>query len=233
MLLTSMRYLQENFAHQIETILIEGKNYKSASQAYNCGLSCCQIKDKDILIFVHQDIAFKDSRFLKRIVKEFTSNENQLIGVAGMSPERKTISNLKYLNTGEYITRERVKSTTEVLSLDECMFSMTGKMYNNIRFDEKTCSHWHLYAVDFCYEAKRKYGTKSRVIPEQVFHKYDNYGGLYTDSYFLRTMWKMIRKYRKDYDMIYTPCYIISTQPLKAIIKLIKTYIKNILRNLI
>lgn len=67
----------------------------------------------------------------------------------------------------------QLKEKTEVESLDECCFAMTKKIYNKVRFDEETCSHWHLYAVDFCYEARRKIELKSYVIPELIYHKYD------------------------------------------------------------
>lgn len=38
----------------------------------------------------------------------------------------------------------------------------------------------------------------------------------------------MTKKYRKNYSFIFTPCYIISTSPVKALAKLTKSAIKNL-----
>ena len=155
-------------------------------------------------------------------------NPNQILGVAGMPKGGRTISNLKYLKTGKYITTTQVAEKTEVHSLDECYFAMTKELYFKMKFDEQTCSHWHLYAVDFCYEARRKYGIKSYVLPESIYHKMDGASGLSTDIHFLWTMFKMTRNYQKEFNIIYTPCYIVSTYYPKTIFKLCRSILKNL-----
>jgi len=206
--------------------------YKSCAEAYNLEL---KKKDEilgDILIFCHQDIAFENKDFILRIINELNDNPNQILGFAGMPANGRTISNLRYLVSKQYITRTQLMVKTEVCSLDECCFAMTKELYKKIRFDEHTCTHWHLYAVDFCYDARRKLGVKSYVLPENIYHKYDGTKGLYTDGKFLYTIWRMTRKYYKDYTMIYTPCYIVSTSFIPCVTKIAKTLVRNIITSM-
>lgn len=215
----------ENVKRNLRLIDNSDYKYSSCAQAYNANL-----KDvcSDILIFCHQDIDLDDDKLQKRIICELIDNPNQILGVAGMTKEGKTVSNLKYRKTGKYITATQITEKTEVYSLDECCFAMTKDMYLKLKFDEYTCSHWHLYAVDFCYEAKRKYGIKSYVLPESIYHKMDGSSGLSTDRYFLWTIFKMTRKYHREFQRIYTPCYIVSTFWPKTILKLSRSLLKNI-----
>lgn len=156
-------------------------------------------------------------------------NTNRILGVAGMNPGGSTISNLRYRNDNSYITRQRVSNPTIVASLDECLFAVSKSLLSKLKFDEVSCFHWHLYAVDICYEAVRSFRTEIMVIPESIYHKeYER--GLTSDKYFLRTMWKLTRKYRHDFLTIDTPCYHVSTHPVSAMVRLIKTYLRNIIK---
>lgn len=215
------------------TLLIDNtqRAYKSYAEACNYEIKKHINEIGDILIFLHQDIAFDNDIFQNRIIQELQSIPNQLVGFAGMPSTGKTISNLKYQLTKQYITTTQIREKTEVLSLDECIFAMCKNLYLKLLFDEKTCTNWHLYAADICYEAKRQLGIKSYVLPESIYHKYDGTTGLYVDRYFLWTMWKMVRKYRHDYDIIYTPSYIVSTQRHTALLKFIRSIIRNLIRH--
>lgn len=205
--------------------------YVSCAQAYNKELQKHQDILGDILIFLHQDIAFDNDAFLQRITTELVANPNQILGFAGMSSEGKVYSNLKYEKTKQYITKAHLNDKKEVLSLDECCIAMTKELYQKIYFDDIVCSHWHLYAVDFCYTARCKFGVKSYVLPEVIFHKYDGSSGLTTDGYFLFTMWKLARKFHRDVSTIYAPCYITSTRIIPCVIRIMKSLLGNALRN--
>lgn len=204
--------------------------YSSCANAYNSELQLHSDELNGILVFVHQDIAFDDSKWIERITEELCNNPNQILGFAGMLKTGKTVSNMRYQKTKELITSTQLSKKTEVESLDECCFAMTKELYMRVRFDEGTCDHWHLYAVDFCYEAKRKLGIKFYVLPEMIYHKYDGTSGLYVDSHFLWGMWKMTRKYCHDFAFIYTPCYITSTSWYIAILKLMRSLLRNIVK---
>lgn len=184
----------------------------------------------DILVFCHQDIAFDDTTLWERAEKEFLANPNQILGVAGVLHTGRVVSNLKYLDSMEYITRLQIQEKTQAESLDECLFMIPKRLYDILHFDEYVCHHWHLYAVDYCYAARTLFGIKSYVLPESIYHKVNAERGLTTDNHFLKSIWRMCGKYRKTFPVIYTPCYIVSTDPFRATIKIMRTFIKNLIK---
>ena len=216
----------EKYVH----ILIDNRKgqYTSAAQAYNNTIKNDNMND--VVVFCHQDIAFKNTLLWEHAEEEFKRNPSQMLGVAGMSSEGMTVSNLKYFDSDCYVTKCQVSGTTEVKALDECCFMIPRQLLTKLSFDEATCPSWHLYAADFCYAARTLYGINSYVLPDEIYHKKTNMGGLYTDNSFLRSIWRMTRKYHHVYPIIYTPCYIVSTNPIKATVKLSRTFIKNLLR---
>lgn len=212
-----------------EILLIDNtKNkYSSCSEAYNKELSEHDLDG--ILIFVHQDIAFDNLLFEKRIVKELTENPNQILGFAGMPAKGGVVSNLRYYRTKGYITQRRIADKTECMAVDECCFAMTANLYRRLGFDEQVCFHWHLYATEICYNAYSQYGTKTYVLPEEIYHKQSDGGGLQCDWYYLRTLWRLAAKYRASFQEIRTPCYIASTNPFALSLKISRTAVKNLL----
>lgn len=207
------------------------KVFRSAAEAYNTIISSNLNILTSVLVFLHQDIAFDNDEFCKRLVCELHSNPEQLLGFAGMSQCGRTVSNLKYWRNKHFITKSQIKEKTEVYSLDECCFALTKELFLRLYFDQYVCNNWHLYAVDLCYEAKRKFGIKSYVLPEVIYHKQEEgSGGLYVDSFFLQTLWRMTRKYRRDFTVLHTPCIHIQTNLLLAALKILKSYLKVIYR---
>lgn len=210
-------------------------NFKSAANAYNEVLKCPKKYGFDeiseYLLFVHQDIYLEDCEFLLKIEKKLKSLPQSILGLAGITKEGKVYSNLKYRNTNQFITNRQLSDQLEVESVDECCFALSKQLWENVRFDETVCYHWHLYAVEFCYNAKKLFGSKSYILPYSCFHKYSSDNGLETDSYFLNTMWKLIKKHKNHFNKIFAPCYIVSTNYYNAIYKLLRTYVKNILKN--
>lgn len=215
-------------------LLIDNRKgkYTSCAEAYNRELEMHRDVLGDVLVFLHQDIAFDDDLFIHRLEEEFRANPLQLLGFAGMPTAGYTVSNLRYFRTKQFITQAQIKEKTEVESLDECCFAMTKEMYWKFRFDEKICHHWHLYAVNFCYEARQWAGVRSYVLPESIYHKMDGTQGLNTDYHFLWTIWKMTKKYCHDFKVIYTPCYIIGTCFPNNLLKIFRTLVKNLLANI-
>ena len=205
------------------------RKYKSAAEAFNSEYEAHKQELDDILIFLHQDIAFDNSSFFDRIAQELLNDQQQIIGAAGINKNGSVFSNLKYKDNEKYIVKQQINAKQSVESIDECCFAMHKELFERVRFDASTCNHWHLYGVDFCYSAK-KYGIPSYVIPEPLYHKHNDTGGLITDKHFLRTMWNLVRKHSKQHNRIYAPCYIIGTRIDKAIAKLAKTAIKNLVK---
>lgn len=226
----SLELLRKNNEIDFNEISIENISgrYSSASEAYN---SECRKESEilgEILIFCHQDIAFDNASLFKAAIKEFNEDSNQILGVAGMPKNGRTISNLRYYLTKKYITETRVLNKSVVESLDECLIMIPRNLFEKIYFDVKTCDHWHLYVVDLCYALRRKFGTISYVMPQQIYHKTNGGTGLYVDYHFLKTLGKMVHKYKKDFDFIYTPCYIVKTNFIYAWMKLSKSALKNL-----
>lgn len=213
-------------------LLIETKGrYCSAASALNTELGRHNNELGDILVFVHQDIVFDDCEFETTLIKEFEANPNQIIGLAGMLKTGKVVSNLKYFKNKQYIVRTQIIEKTQVASVDECCFAMPKTLWEKIRFDEKICAHWHLYAVNFCYESAQRLASESYVIPvNSVYHKETGGGGLFVDSHFLWSLWKMRCKYRNAVTIIHTPCYIVPTRMSSCCLRIFKTLIGNIVK---
>ena len=229
MLLHSLQTQCKDICNNLILVSPTKESFRSAAQAFNTTIQNNWDKLEDIIIFCHQDIAFDNTLFLERIIQEFNNNPLQIIGFAGITSQGTVYSNLKYFRTKEYITKNRlVEHKLSVESVDECCFATTKQVLQKISFDEESCFHWHLYSVDLCYGAKIL-NIPSYIIPEQIYHKEYGKEGLYTDINFLKTMWNLVLKYRKRTKCIYAPCYICTTNPYKALIRLLRTAIKNII----
>lgn len=207
----------------------KAKGYKSAAEAYNKEIESNYDQMGDILIFLHQDIAFDNINFVNSIIREL-EKEDAVVGFCGMGEDRKVYSNLKYRVTNQFIVGKQINVAREVESLDECCFATTKSLWNRVRFDENVCFHWHLYATDFCYTAKDSQKARIVLLSDVIYHKEDAGGGLMTDSFYLRTMWRLMRKNRTRRDMILTPCYIVSTDVVKGGLKLLRTFVKNLIK---
>ncbi len=232
MLLPSLQLVKSAYGENVNWLIIDTnqKKYPSAAAAYNHELEENKQVLGDILIFCHNDIAFENTDFHDFVVKTLLRDSNQIIGVAGKDEHNKVPSNLRYFANKEYITRTRIEKPMEVCSVDECCFAMTKELYTKIKFDEATCYHWHLYAVDFCYAASLYRNTKVIVSDVSIFHKMSGDSGLYTDSKFLKTMWRMVRKYHHQVKVIYTPCYLCHTNYLQALLEIGKTTLENLIK---
>lgn len=228
MLLPSFNMLDKDSCN---IILINAfkEGYKSAAEAYNRTIEKRKDEIGDILIFCHQDIAFDNIIFLQNIISELTESPNQIIGFAGIDTHGSVLSNLQYQENKQFITRNQIKAKEKVVTIDECCFATSKTVYQKLKFDEYVCNHWHLYAVELCYNARRN-EIPSYVMPDVIYHKKSDNSGMYTDKYFLKSLWRLVKKYKKDFDRIYAPCYICSTNRLIAAVKIVKTSIRNLLR---
>lgn len=65
---------------------------------------------------------------------------------------------------------KKIKSTKTVSSLDCCCIIVHSSLISNynLRFDENL--DWHMYAEDFCINAKRKYKIKSKAVQFNCYH---------------------------------------------------------------
>ncbi len=230
MLLASLA--KQTAKHNVVLIDASEHGFTGAAQAYNAFLDNpgeFNAEISDYLIFTHQDIAFIDNDLLEKVEALLQKSPNDIFGFAGMTSSGVVKSNLRYQSDDKYIVRTQLDSAEQVESLDECCFAMTRELWSKVRFDDKTCDAWHLYAVDFCYNAKRLQDSRSYALPLAVYHKFDSAGGLGVDRVFLRTLRKMMAKYRKNTARIFAPCYIIDTSFVRGNIRLLRSYLKLML----
>ncbi len=59
-------------------------------------------------------------------------------------------------------------------TLDEVFVVVPRETFDRIRFDERICTGWHLYSVDFCLSAGER-GYKSFALPMNLHHRSPGY----------------------------------------------------------
>lgn len=187
---------------KIETIFLDNTNnqYSSAAKAFNFAAKTAKGK---VLVFMHQDIELLDETILYNYYNYLLKHNSSIIGAAGRTIiDNKVHASILHgkekANAGLPMQGFAMEATT----LDECLFALTKQRYLDLKFDEKCCDNWHLYAADICYENILANG-KNYVISTNAYHKSTG-GGI--DYNFEKTLGKMIIKYSGKLDRIETPC---------------------------
>lgn len=173
--------------------------FSSAASALNYGAS--QVKTKYV-VFLHQDVVFLNANSLEEIYKYIKGNDGSIIGVAGVKLDREGVYTSilhgpNKLPAGHY----KIDRPEKVISIDECLFGMSLKIYNKLKFDEKNFDNWHLYAVDMCYNANLN-GINTYVIPASIWHTSI---GTLNHAFFVGIR-RMKNKYKKDFKYIKSTC---------------------------
>lgn len=119
-----------------ELISIDNRNhaFTSCAAALNWG---ADHSTGEILIFTHQDISFDKKSSLKEFGQFIKAHPDIIIGAFGA--KQKAYSEDYLCDT-----------------VDECCFGMTREVFDSLRFNEKVCNGWHLYAVEMCLRAKER-----------------------------------------------------------------------------
>lgn len=163
--------------HLIPVYNFEGKY--SASQALNMGLDLAKT---DWVVLTHQDVEYTKD-WVDRLFAELQKCPKLgVAGLAGIKMVPKSAKQAAPINNGKVHinaigsvkTPEHGKLCTygqfpfgEVDVVDElCIIT---KKSNKLRFDEKTLTHFHFYAVDLSLQALNK-GLKNYVINAQATH---------------------------------------------------------------
>ena len=199
----------ENQSYEYELITIENQDNKfsSMAKAYN---SISNDINGDVVLFCHQDISFPNSDTLSRIEEDILKNNDSVVGLCGITKDKKVYSNLKYKKTGDYITANQLDNILEVESLDECCFGMRKELIDEIDwFDEDVCDGWHLYAAELCVRAK-KHNKKIKVSPVECFHREEPSRGVRIDNSFLE-IFKSIRNKHRDVNPLYSVSVVANT----------------------
>lgn len=153
---------------------------------------------------MHQDVYLWDTDAIRKICDSLSSDPKIIVGAAGVA---KTDNKVHY----EIVESKELKikrgrpvppDGCDAITLDECLIAMTKQRWSELRFDEETCSDWHLYAVDICYQNLLQ-GGKNLVLPLRICH--DSLGDS-TGRGFKNTLKKLMKKYRKKIKRIEAPC---------------------------
>ncbi|MDI6641957.1 MAG: glycosyltransferase, partial [Elusimicrobiota bacterium] len=196
-------YLIKSLMHQtveFELIRVNNTNgkFSSAAAALNYGGEKAKCK---YIMFVHQDVDLSSNKWLEDAEKLLDSIPNLgIAGVMGMSEEGRTNE-----ERGRNIIQHGTPPTTwcygryiqkpePVQTVDECLIIIPRHVFNILRFDEKVCNGWHLYAVDYCLSV-RKISLEVYVIPMFIYHKM---GTVVAPDYFF-TLFKVLRKHRSNF----------------------------------
>jgi len=189
-------------SHTVEFELIRIDNtkdaFKSMAQALNYGGK--KAKGKYIM-FVHQDMDLGSNSWLEEIEKILDKLPNLgIAGVAGKGKNKKDIiTNIKH-GASSVLAGTKIKNSTKVQTLDECLVIVPKLVFDMFQFDKKVCDDWHLYAVDYCLSIK-KMGFDVYVVPMFAYHRSSGYS--MSERYY-STLKKVIKKHKRNYECIYT-----------------------------
>jgi hypothetical protein len=176
---------------------LDGK-YTSAASSLNKGAEGAKGK---YLMFVHQDVNMLSSNTLEDIERMMDALPDAgIAGVAGRRDHLGVITNITHGEPPKPAGNIRLDKPEKVQTVDECLFVVPRSVFDALRFDERTCFDWHLYAVDYslCVE---KLGTKAYVLPVEIHHES---GGASMSKMYHKTLERIRNKHRKDYPWIYT-----------------------------
>lgn len=201
--------------------------FNSSAEALNYGAT---IATGEYLMFAHQDIEFFNENFLESVVKNLNELQPSIIGIAGRGTDYKGVyTNIKHGENHDFAGENRVLLPTKVMTVDEVFIAVEKKLFLKYKFDEKTCDDWHLYGVELCL-AMRKDNIPAYVISSNAYHKST---GVLSKGYY-KTLDKVVKKHRENYDMIFSTCSVTSTKVIPYQIykqKInIKSFIKTILK---
>lgn len=233
MLLPSFQLLKDKEL-PVNLLLIDTRkhHYHSAAEAFNTELAQHRAELGEVLIFCHQDFAFETDEFHRSVISLLQEHPLWMVGAAGRAHSPKHTlccpSNQRFFATRQRIYNQPIDTPTEVCSVDECCFALRTEIFFQLKFDEHTCFHWHLYAADLGYDLKTQLGGQVMVTPAPSFHKMRGGEGLTADKYFLRSLWRMIRKYHHKQPEIITTCARVSTGYLHGGGVVIKTWLQTL-----
>ncbi len=221
---------QEDVEVELRTIDCTEKNTNAAHE-FNLAVQKIQA---EFVVFVHQDVRFEDSKFLKRAIDFIKLNPKSVVGLVGVKKEGKKICG--YSNMYHGLQNRNIgipiEQAVEVTSLDEVMIGGLTETFRKNPFDEINFNGWHVYVADYCLSIQ-KIGYKVYVLPLKSTHKnamemprYMKIIGILPKDYFLYFN-RLVKKHRKAFDYIITPCMSVKSSFLLSQIQIMRRKSKN------
>jgi len=152
-----------------------------------------------------------------------------IAGAAGRANEDGVMTSITHGNPpvpagSIFIDRPKICQT-----LDEVFVVVPRETFDKICFDERICTGWHLYAVDFCLSARER-DYKSFALPMNLHHRSPGYS--MDDSYYT-ILKRVASKHKSSCSKIYTTMGIWPTSPFKLWMFLTMRIIKLRVRKLL
>lgn len=150
--------------------------------------------DARYILCCHQDVTFLKPDVLTKIVRHLEHHPGHIVGAAGADLANGRLQVFGNLQEGRepHFRLAEIHRPRRVRSLDECLFAFDRSVYDRVQMDEKLLTDWHLYAVEFCYAARRQ-GFRVVALPLAVWHLSEGLAG----REYYRQLERVRKKYRK------------------------------------
>jgi len=181
-------------------------HFQSAAEALNYGGGKSQ---GEFIMYAHQDVDLLRESWLEDAHKMLLDIPTfGIAGVAGARPgssagDRDIISNIENSIPPQRLGHLGLSFPEKVESVDECLMIVPRKIFEKFRFDNKTCTGWHLYGVDYCLSLSALC-YDIYVLPMSIYHRSPSWMQL-PPQYF-EILKKIIKKHKKNYQRIITTC---------------------------
>jgi len=188
----------------------------------------------DYLVFIHQDVLLRSKAVLQliedqlstlsrvglaaavgmikpRVINQFEAYTRYLVLLRlGLGPlwfrHYGRGNNLHGLNMSPW-GGLFIKDPVSVQTVDEFLLVVPARIFERTKFDEVTCSDWHLFGTDYSLSIQRK-GYKTFVLPISVFHR--SKGSISVQ--YVQTLAKVLEKHKEE-KVVNTPWGLYPTNP--------------------
>jgi GT2 family glycosyltransferase len=209
----------QSAAHEVIALDNRQHRYSSAAAAANEGANRAR---GDFLFFAHQDVAFDDQGWLARAERLLAALPD--LGIAGVAGAvagdgqagRVIVSNIHDSTPPQREGHRSLSRPEPVETVDECAFFVPRAIFEQMPFDERTCSGWHLHAVDYSLSVRRR-GLQVYALPLALYHRSRGatvrvFGIDTYDAAYFRALRRVLAKHRDAYAEVATTCGIWSTR---------------------
>ena len=174
--------------------------------------------ETDYVVFMHQDIRFRDETALRDLIASVEALDNLgVAGVAGCPGGKDWILYSDIVHGKQALPVGRsAGAAAAVQTVDECLFVMRTGVAREHPFSCR--KGWHMYAVEQCLALLRA-GYRNYVVSARIWHL--SKGGSLDKSY-LYTLEELIEEYAGDTEFLNTTVKQWATRGRKA--KLYRTY---------
>ena len=180
------KYTKKSMVGKKPIIIEDSPELNSMTKKYNAGLKRIKnLKDDDIVVFLHEDITILDNLFEGRLLISFASYPD--IGVLGVygsqayigggwwSYDRNhSVGAIKQMSKDGtlYEMRHALPPNTintNMVVVDGCIMAIRGKCLKQVQFDE-SMKGYHQYDNSYCLEVLLKTKYKLAVSDLNIFH---------------------------------------------------------------